>query len=333
MALVIAAVFVGACGTTDGETRDDVGGSDTGDDVSTADVGTDTDPRDVCTSGCEDVTADVASGCTGSGPMCTHACGGDWFEAPECVDDEWVCPEDTIPMGDCPPGTCFGAPLPGETCSNGWMCEPWETGALATCPASEFLCADCRGFEEAYDTGACTCSCDNGTVSCVPNETDCVVESSSNLDGVTIEFSDARCSWALDEVAGGVELGYTITIENDVPGVIASPQDAGGCGQPGASGLIAFHRVFGGDESWCICDEGLCMGNDDVVTLPAGTYEGSFTWNGVNWGGPSDTGNPEGDPFPAGSYVVSVSATGVVTGGALEMPFAVGSTLQITLTE
>lgn len=43
------------------------------------------------------------------------------------------------------------------------------------------------------------------------------------------------------------------------------------------------------------------------VVLAPGRYEGTFDWPGRQWDGPSDTGNPLGDPFPAGDYAVHAS--------------------------
>jgi len=43
--------------------------------------------------------------------------------------------------------------------------------------------------------------------------------------------------------------------------------------------------------------------------LRKGTYARTFTWDGVNWTGPSDTGNPKGAPFPPGDYTLTVSTT------------------------
>ena len=43
--------------------------------------------------------------------------------------------------------------------------------------------------------------------------------------------------------------------------------------------------------------------------MPKGTYPRTFTWDGVNWRGPSDTGNPKGPPFPPGDYTLTIAAT------------------------
>jgi len=64
------------------------------------------------------------------------------------------------------------------------------------------------------------------------------------------------------------------------------------------------------------------------VILPAGQTPGAFAWTGVNWTGPSDTGNPYGAPFPAGAYTLEVSTIGRVDG----VNFSVSNTFAVTLT-
>src|SRR6185503_6625777 len=100
------------------------------------------------------------------------------------------------------------------------------------------------------------------------------------------------------------------------------------CGTPGPSGLYTFEKLSGDGQSYCLCDGGKCAPPTNVpITLKAGTYPSSFTWDGKNWSGPSDFGNPKGPPFPAGSYTLDVSATGTSAGTA----FNVFVNLPITL--
>ena len=131
----------------------------------------------------------------------------------------------------------------------------------------------------------------------------------SGLPGVKIEFTGTTCQWLVSEALAGIEIPYQVVVDADVTFVKPQPQDAGGCGQPGASGLIVFEQLKGGQEVYCICDTGLCQGPSDTpVTLKKGTYPGKFSWDGKNWQGPSDTGTAEGKAFPAGKYTLTVSA-------------------------
>lgn len=158
----------------------------------------------------------------------------------------------------------------------------------------------------------------------------CSVTSSSSLPGVSIVFrAPVTCTFTLAQTQAGIMIPYDVVVAADVANVVSAPQDAGGCGAPGQSGLILFEQLGGGGQSYCVCDTGLCApGSRPPVTVHAGTYGGSFSWTGRNWGGPSDTGNPMGAVFPAGSYALTVSARGIQ--GAAS--FAVTTTLTIQLT-
>lgn len=159
---------------------------------------------------------------------------------------------------------------------------------------------------------------------------DCEGVGESNLPGVCIWFPTPGDTWTLDEVARGIAIPYHVIVEADVAEVVPAPQDAGGCGMPDASGLILLGRIVGGDQQYCVCDTGICPAPADVpVTIPAGDTPFAFEWNGVNWGGPSDTNNPFGPPFPPDNYALLLSATGTVGG----MSFEVSNTFSITLTE
>jgi hypothetical protein len=155
----------------------------------------------------------------------------------------------------------------------------------------------------------------------------CMGTETSNLTGVTIKAS-GPCKFTLAQAAAGITIPYQILVAADVPNVVVQTQDAGQCGGPGTSGLIVFEDLSGSGQHYCLCDTGLCPGPGTVpVTIKAGTYGQAFSWDGKNWGGPSDTGMPEGPPFPAGSYTLKVSAKGTVSGA----PFTVEEDWPITL--
>lgn len=160
----------------------------------------------------------------------------------------------------------------------------------------------------------------------------CRPMSSSDLAGVALRLAATRCTFTLAEARAGIELRYDVVIEGNVTGVIAAPQDGGSCGRPGASGLIVFERLSGGGQSYCVCDEGRCVPPPQVpVTLAPGTFPASFRWDGLNWSGPSDTGNPKGAPFPVGTYTLEVSAVGTRQAGPAMTPFAVRMQVPVTL--
>jgi hypothetical protein len=158
----------------------------------------------------------------------------------------------------------------------------------------------------------------------------CSVTSASSLPGVSIAFrSPVICTFTLAQAQAGIAIPYDVVVASDVADVVPVPQDAGSCGAPGSSGLIVFEQLAGGGQSYCLCDTGLCPpGSLQPVTLHAGSYGSSFGWSGRNWAGGSDTGNPMGAAFPAGSYALSVSAKGNQGGAS----FVVTTTLTIHLT-
>jgi hypothetical protein len=156
----------------------------------------------------------------------------------------------------------------------------------------------------------------------------CAPTSASTLPGAHIDFTNTQCSFSLSDPVAHVDFTYNVVVDQDVAGVVPQPQDAGGCGAPGPSGLIVFESVGGGGQNYCLCDTGLCAPPGGMpVTLKQGTYPATFSWDKRNWSGPSDTGNPEGPPFPVGDYTVSVSAVGSYTGAA----FNVSASLPIQL--
>ncbi len=164
----------------------------------------------------------------------------------------------------------------------------------------------------------------------------CQIEAVSDLDGARIEVTADDCEFTLAQAAAGIEVAWRVVIDRDVVGVLPRPQDAGGCGQPGPSGLIVFERLTGDAGGYCLCDTGLCMGpGDDTITLRPGEHPGTFEWDGRQWAGPSDTGNRKGDPLPAGDYTLEVSAVGSTRVGVdgPETPFRLAATARIRLIE
>jgi len=175
--------------------------------------------------------------------------------------------------------------------------------------------------------GAC------GTVATTPPPTDCYTPSvSSTLPGVRFDLSGNRCRYTLAEAAAGVQLVYRVVVDADVTGVQSSPASPASCAGPDPSGLVVEPSIGGGSQSYCMCDCGLGTGAPTTSTLSAGTYVAHFAWDGTNWTGPSDFGNPHGPAFPPGSYqfVVRVDGTAPAPGGTA--PFTMTGSVQFDLT-
>jgi hypothetical protein len=100
-------------------------------------------------------------GCAGAPQIgeCIYGCGSDAFEPAICVGDTWVCPVGTVPVKDCPPSSCIGAPLACEICLDDWVCKP-EAACIGACEA--IVCGTCNGAPAGMQQiGACSCACDD----------------------------------------------------------------------------------------------------------------------------------------------------------------------------
>ncbi len=161
--------------------------------------------------------------------------------------------------------------------------------------------------------------------------TTCATDSTSTLPGVSIEFTTTDCTYTLAEAAAGIAIDYNVVVANDVPNVYPAPQDDGGCGEPGSNGLITFAVLEGANQKYCLCDVGICPAPSGPITVTKGSSPGSFSWDGRNWTGPSDTNVPKGNPFPAGSYTLTVSAKGQFDDAGTKKDFDVTSTFVVHL--
>jgi hypothetical protein len=131
-------------------------------------------------------------------------------------------------------------------------------------------------------------------------------------DVVSIQFLKDEYVFTIEEVAKGVRFVYRIMVRNDLDGVIPRPQQRGSRPAPGPSGLYPFEEVSGKGQSYSIADTGLGPPNSSPRRIEEGTYLHSFSWDGKNWSGLSDTNNPKGPPFPPGTYTLRVRLRGEV---------------------
>lgn len=220
---------------------------------------------------------------------------------------------------------CACTPTPGDTDSDS------TTGTSTTV-------ASTTDATTTTTTTAPTTSPTTGATADVTSTTDattgsealCEGTGKTTLPGVTIVFPPQPCVFTLAEAAAGISFTFSVEVAAAVDEVTPLSGDGGGCTTPDPSGLFLAPEVDGGGQHYCLCDQGLCPPpGDPPVSLVPGSYPGEFTWNGVNWTGPSDTDNPFGPPFPAGEYVVSVLASGNF--GADEQNFLVRGDLPVTL--
>ncbi|MBT9557145.1 MAG: hypothetical protein IV100_13995 [Myxococcales bacterium] len=166
-----------------------------------------------------------------------------------------------------------------------------------------------------------------------PPKRPCAATVQSSLNGVSIVVTAPVCEFTLAEARKGIALPYEVHVTEPVE-VRPSPQDAGGCGQPDAAGLIVFERLEGKGLIYDAYDTGLCPGRQRPwATIAPTVHRDSFTWDGRAWRGPSDTGQPKGEAFTPGTYTLTLKAIGTRRQGESEGPFEVETSVPITLTE
>jgi hypothetical protein len=159
----------------------------------------------------------------------------------------------------------------------------------------------------------------------------CVVDDTSSLPHVHVRFASSSCTFTVAEAAHGITIRYDLVVDQDVQGFVPARPYAYGSD---AANLVLDELLQGGGQKYCVCDKGLPLpacpladggtyvpdaspdGRCAPVTIPAGVYPRTFTWDGRNWGGPSDTANPEGPPFPAGDYELSIATEPGAVGAA-----------------
>lgn len=149
---------------------------------------------------------------------------------------------------------------------------------------------------------------------------------------VSVRVPSDEYRFTLAEAAAGVRFDYDLVVAEDLEEVIPFPQDTGGASGGGPSGLIPFETITGDGQSYGLYDVGLGQPNQLPRRAEAGTYPHSFVWDGRNWGGPSDTSMPKGEPFPPGTYTLRVRVKGEIGTPEGRKPYDVSDTAKIVLT-
>ncbi|WP_438040578.1 hypothetical protein [Sorangium sp. So ce128] len=137
------------------------------------------------------------------------------------------------------------------------------------------------------------------------------------IPGVKISIESSRCSYHERQPA---EFILTVTTDSSVPPIdIAASTGCGRCVEPTSDPLsFVSYKIsglsWGADpqpQLYCLCDVGCCAPDEAVtVQVDATTVTQTIRWSGRQWTGPSDTSNPEGAFFRAGSYDVEVTFDG-----------------------
>lgn len=149
---------------------------------------------------------------------------------------------------------------------------------------------------------------------------------------VAITFPKDGYTFTLAEAAKGIKLDYEIAILKETEGVTPLPFGPSFAEPAGASGMFPRVQISGDGQFYCLQDFGLAFPpKGKVVTLKKGSYKHSIEWDGRNWNGPSDTGNPKGKPFPAGTYDVIVKVHGTLKTDKGEVPYQFTATSTLVL--
>lgn len=162
----------------------------------------------------------------------------------------------------------------------------------------------------------------------------CRVELKSTHPLIKITLPAQPCNFTLAQARQGLHFRYRVEVapedqailwwtQSEVPLMLSCPQKH-------PSGLYVAEGVSGNDQSYCLCDEGRCLRPEPVTNPPSGTTDSTFAWEGLNWSGPSDTGNPAGSPFPPGQYVFEVITRGI-WGDKQGVPWEASAKLFMTL--
>lgn len=293
--------------------------------IYTAEVGAACDDSSDCSNG---HTCMTQSDARGGGRACNTCI------APGADGADWKCQSNADCCGglvccvDCGEnsGTCVAEVDPCETCvaSGGSFvmpntcdttaCVPDSTCFTDECPA---LCApdSCDGCGRSEECWAAGCEwmqvsesafCAQSTP--VQEPQPCFIDATDeSLPGVTIHLEADTCEFSSGQ---GGQFRYTVTLNQSLD--FTTESSGGGCGlcwsESDPATWIDF-RISGNQLQYCPeCDVGCCPPTEPTESsLDAGSVEDTVDWPGLQWSGPSDTGNVPSGEFPPGSYAATVT--------------------------
>lgn len=251
-------------------------------------------------------------------------------------DSEWLCDSNDDCCGgavcclDCGEnsGKCITEPDPCPYClanDGAWVdyrtcdtssCVPDTTCFTNECPGqcAEDNCGGCGRSDDCWAAGcqwnlvAESASCGRKPEVVEPPDVPCSVDATNDdLPGVSVHLEADACTFLPGE---GGQFRYTVTFDQSVE--FTSESSGGACGLCGVTTDPETWTTFvidGGDAKYCPeCDVGCCAPTEEApVTFDAQSTQGTVDWPGLEWSGPSDTGNEPTEPFAPGSYEAKVT--------------------------
>jgi hypothetical protein len=134
------------------------------------------------------------------------------------------------------------------------------------------------------------------------------------------------------EAAKGIKIPFEIVVLEDWNDVVPLPPGPSYNTPSGPSGLFPCLRIDGKNQLYAPLDFGLgAPPKEKATTIKKGIYKDTFAWDGRNWTGPSDFGNPKGKPFPPGEYKITISVAGKLKTKNATRPYTISGTARLVL--
>jgi hypothetical protein len=242
-----------------------------------------------------------------------------WPGHPHYEEVRGLLQEDATPAGECT--TCLMPNDPNWACTEdadccgGMVCSPIleQPNRCVTPPdpCTARACDTCSGVADCWVAGCewlpTSSLCQAFQPVIEPPDAPCSVDATDpSLPGVVVHLESDSCSYL--QGTGG-EFRYTVTSSEALD--FTSASSGGGCGLCGVPEVLDTWTSFlitGTDAKYCPeCNVGCCAPTEAVpAELAVQSFTQVVTWPGLQWSGPSDTGNEPSGAFAVGDYIASV---------------------------
>jgi hypothetical protein len=123
------------------------------------------------------------------------------------------------------------------------------------------------------------------------------------VPGAQVTWDTPSCTM---ESGSGGTFSYTLELGSALSFTLG-PHGACSATMNDPSSFISEFVTGSGGAQYCPdCDQGTCPEDPgESITIPAGSYSGTFQFPGDSWDGPAGDNTPLGGPLPAGNYIAS----------------------------